>query len=340
MYNPALGGSAQCLFTAKDAGTNSAQWCNSLLYEFLFAEVEEMVKGSMDLLRMLLPDSCSATDVTYIGLTSNTNVLCALTASMEQLVRLPLNVFRHVIGVTLSLTFDYEQRTFALKDRLEDFDQLFYDTMGILPIPTGVPLSKEPMMNALYAVLRMPMEVVRFVQYMFDWVLEPDLDWRVRLNEVPCAGCSSITLTDTSLDFVMVELRVVFGYVITLANSLVAVFDTVGAAVFFEGVRDILLVLEKALSTALLELLGLLLTLTVDLLDFFASGNMAKGMLDRVLQIFLKFADMLAKIATKILQVSAAVEERRLRHSQIGTEMGRRYFGHCGLQLPARQRRL
>lgn len=297
MYNPALSGSAQCLFTAKDPGTNSAQWCNTLLYEFLFSEVEEMVGGGMDLVRMLLPDSCDETDVTYIGLTSNTNVLCALTGSIEQLVRLPLNVFRHVIGTTMSLTLGYEQRTFELKDRLEDFDQLFYDTMGILPIP----LSKEPMMNAVYSVLRLPMEVVRFVQYMFDWVLEPDLDWRVRLNEVPCAGCSSITLTDSALDFVMVELRVVFGYVVTLVNSLVAVFDTVGAAVFFEGVRDILLVLEKALSNALLELLGLVLTLVVDMLDYFASGNLAKGMLDRVLQIFLKFANMLAKIATKIL---------------------------------------
>lgn len=312
----------QCMFTYPDdvmPGAvdsfydNSDKWCNSLLYEFIFKEIEDLQEGIGEMLSKIRTERCPASVVEFPDMcpnrkvTSNTKSLCAASTTLTRVTRLPLNIYRHVYATLMSSVFGYTQRHFLLDSRLCELGNLMYGGLGVLPLPY-----KEKMMNAVYALLRFPTEALRSQLYVSDFVgdiTKDQIDWETRMSDIPCKGCKPIRLSANSeftgklLKLIVVELQVVFGYLITLFDTLGELFDSVedGYGLFFRGIEAILVSLKNALSQPLIDFIGMLLRLAVDFLDFLGSGNIGSGMLDRVVKLFLKFTELIAEVSTKIL---------------------------------------
>lgn len=316
----------QCMFTYPDDVmpgamesfyANSDKWCNSLLYEFIFKEIDNLQKGIGEMLIKIRTEQCPASVIEFPEMcpngnpsdkvTSNTKTLCAASTTLTRVTRLPLNIYRQVYATLMSSVFGYTQRHFNIDSRLCEWSNLMYGGLGILPLPY-----KEKMMNAVYTLLRFSTETLRSQLYVNDFVgdiTKDNIDWEKRMEDIPCKGCKPVHLSANSeftgklLKLVVVELEVVFGYLITLFDTLGELFDSVkdGYGIFFRGIEAILVALKNALSQPLIDFLGMLLRLAVDFLDFLGSGNIGSGMLDRVVKLFLKFTELIANVATRIL---------------------------------------
>jgi len=321
--NPATDmGNCQCMFTYPDDVmpnampsffANSDKWCNSLLYEFVFKEIDDLQRGVVNMLNKIRTEQCPASEVEFPEtcpsktVTSNTKTLCALTTTLTRVTRLPLNIYRQVYATLMTSMFGYVQRHFTVDSRLCEFGNIMYGGLGMFPLPY-----KEKMMNAAYALLRFSPEVIRSQQYVGDFVgdiTKDHIDWEKRMEGIPCKGCKPVRMTANSeftgklLKLIVVELQVFFGYLITLFDTLGELFDSVedGYGIFFRGIEAMLVATKNALSQPLIDFLGMLLRLSVDFLDFLGSGNIGSGMLDRVVKLFLKFTDLIANVATRIL---------------------------------------
>lgn len=312
----------QCMFTYPDDVmpsamesfyANSDKWCNSLLYEFILKEIEDIQQGVADMLLKIRSEACPSSEIQFPDMcasgrvTSNTKTLCAASTTLTRVTRLPLNIYRQVYATLMSSVFGYTQRHFNIDSRLCEFSNLMYGGLGILPLPY-----KEKMMNAVYALLRFSTETLRSQKYVNDFVgdiTKDHIDWESRMLKIPCKGCNPVSLSANSeftgklLKLIIVEIRVFFGYLITLFDTLGELFDSIqdGYGIFFRGVEAILVALKNALSQPLIDFLGMLLRLTVDFLDFLGSGNIGSGMLDRVVTLFLKFTELIANVSTRIL---------------------------------------
>jgi len=321
--NPATSmGNCQCMFTYPDDVmpnampsfyANSDKWCNSLLYEFVFKEIDDLQQGVVNMLKKIRTEKCPASEIRFPEMcpsktvTSNTKTLCALTTTLTRVTRLPLNIYRQVYATLMSSMFGYVQRHFTIDSRLCEFGNIMYGGLGILPLPY-----KEKMMNAAYALLRFSPEVVRSQKYVNDFVgdlTKDHIDWEKRMEGIPCKGCKPVRMSANSeftgklLKLIVVELQVFFGYLITLFDTLGELFDSVkdGYGIFFRGIEAMLVATKNALSQPLIDFLGMVLRLSVDFLDFLGSGNIGSGMLDRVVKLFLKFTELIANVATRIL---------------------------------------
>ena len=311
----------QCMFTFPDDAmpgaltafyTNSDKWCNSLLYEFLLYEIDQLQEGVIALLQKIRPEIC--TEISFNEacpsgyVTGSAQMLCATTQTITRVVRLPLNLFRHVYATVMTTVFGFKQRHFTIDNRFCELDNLIYGGLGILPFPTH----KEKIVNSIYSILRLPVEIVRAEKYIFDFVMDlkfDNIDWAGRLLKIPCEGCDAINFSGTStfagklLKLVAVEIQIVFGYFITMLDALAEMFESVesGSGVFFEGLKKMVVVVKNALSQPLIDLIGLVLQLFVDLLDFAGNGRIASGMLDRLVTLFIKATTLLAKVSVRIL---------------------------------------
>lgn len=321
--NPAISmENCQCMFTFPDDVmpssmesfyANSDKWCNSLLYEFIFKEIDNLQQGIGDMLLKIQSEQCESSEIEFPEMcpsgvvSSNTKTLCAASTSLSRVTRLPLNIYRQVYAVLMTSIFGYRQRHFDIDSRLCEFSNLMYGGLGVLPLPY-----KEKMMNAIYALLRLSSETVRSGKYVNDFVGDigkDDIDWEIRIEKIPCKGCSRVSMSASSeftgklLKLIVVELQVFFGYFITLFDTLGELFDSIndGYGIFFRGVEAILVALKNSLSQPLIDFIGMLLRLTVDFLDFLGSGNIGSGMLDRVVTLFLKFTELIANVSTRIL---------------------------------------
>lgn len=292
---------------------NSDKWCNSLLYEFLLLEVDRFQVGMIQLLELLHPEVCDESVVYFeeacaSPITSNIKTLCATSLSLQRLVRLPMNTFRQVYAALMTSVFTIPQRHFTIDNRVCEFSNLLYSATGVLPLP----VHKEQMMNAIYSFFRFGQETARASVYASDFVkdlIKGDIDWITRLHKIPCRGCTIPVISGNSqfagqlLKFLVVEMHVAFGYTVTILETVAELFDSVeeGAGMFFWGMREIVLSFQKSMSQKMLDFIGMLLELVVGILDFFATGNIGPGMLDNVVQLFIKGTELLATVSSQIL---------------------------------------
>lgn len=297
-------GVGECQFLPDETGSTSGStsgWCNSMLLELVLQDIEQLM-GVTDLLRQ--GTQCTRTATTFqetcdAPVSANTDLLCALADTVDAAVHVPLQLLRHVYATGMTTVYGYEQTSFKFGERLCDLDAVLYNLLGVLPIP----FQKKAVMDALYAVLRGPVELVRGLQYLFDWITDPTVNWQQRLQQIPCSGCTQPVLGG-SYDIVLVEAQLVFGYVVTLAQALEKLFESVvtGSGQFFKGMDTLLRTLKRAISVELMDVVGTLLSLGVGLLDFLTTGVVPAGMLDSVVEMFLKFTGLLAGAATEVLK--------------------------------------
>jgi|TARA_B110001452_G_scaffold267639_1_gene278745 hypothetical protein len=310
----------QCMFTFPDDimpnyldifYTNSDKWCNSLLYEFVLYEFDQLQSGVVALLQKIHPEICTVIEFEEACpssvVTGSPQTLCATSQTITRLVRMPLNLIRHVYAITMTTIFGFEQRHFELDMRLCELDNLIYGGLGILPFPTH----KEKIVNSIYAVLRMPIEIVRGLKYIMDFVVDlklDNIDWEDRMIKIPCDGCKNIDFSGESsfvgklLKLIAVEIHVIFGYSITLFDALAEMFESVesGSGIFFSGIKKGLVVIKNSLSQPLIDLIGLILKLFEGLLQFAGTGVIPDGMLDSIVQLFIKSTKMVASVVPQI----------------------------------------
>lgn len=288
------------------------KWCNSLLYEFLLYEIDQLQEGVVKLLQQIRPEVCDVVSFNeacpsgYV--TSSTKMLCATTLTITRAVRIPMNTVRQLYANIMVTVFGFRNKHHRIEARLCELDNVIYGVLGVLPFPTH----KEKIMNSLYSLTRAPVELLRSQQYVMDFVMDltkDTIDWSERLRTIPCEGCDPIDFAGESsfvgkiLKLVAVEIQVLFGYFITMLGTMADMFEDVqsGSGIFFRGLEDMLVTVKNTLSQPLIDLIGLVLQLFADLLDFAGTGKIAAGMLDRIVQLFIKACTLLAKVSVQIL---------------------------------------
>ena len=288
------------------------KWCNSLLYEFFLYEVDQLQEGVVNLMQQIRPEICDvikfdeACPSGYV--TSSTKMLCATTLTITRAIRIPMNAIRQLYANVMVTVFGFRNNHHRIEARLCELDNAIYGVLGVLPFPTH----KEKIMNSIYALARAPVELFRSQQYIMDFVMDltkDQIDWSARMRTIPCDGCDSIDFSGESsfvgkiLKLVAVEIQVLFGYFITMMGAMADMFEDVqtGSGVFFRGLQNMLVTVKNILSQPLIDLIGMILQLFVDLLDFAGSGNIPTGMLDRIVSLFVKTCTLLAKVSIQIL---------------------------------------
>jgi len=284
----------------------SESWCNSLLYEFIFIELDDLQQGLANMIKLLTSSECT-TRITWQGgeptceiIEAYDDAICAVSDVLGAASRVPLNLFRHAYAVIITEFFDIDQVHFNYDKRLCDFSELLYKLLSVLPLT-----DKQPYVDAAYSLLRALVESQRAVKYFVDF-LSGETQWDKILREVPCKDCENhenqINNSEGFMKFVMVELHLFFSYFVTLFDTFADMFDNQGFKSVFMALAETTRLIKKAISTDFIEMFALVVQNVIDLflllfdanhsLDFSANFGL---LLKKIGRVMVKYAPVVLK---------------------------------------------
>lgn len=280
------GHNCQCMFVFPDDDVRTNKnlqdfygrfglWCNSLLYEFVFKELDDLQQGLANMIKLLTPSECT-TRITWQGeptcetIDAYDDPICAVSDLVGAASRVPLNLIRHVYAILITEFFDVDEVHFKYEKRLCDFSDLLYKTLGVLPFT-----AKQTYVDAAYALLRAFSESQRAVVYFVDFLSERGFNWNSKLKLVPCEGCDVPDInTSDFVALVMVELHLFFSYFVTLFETFADMFgDQGGFHSVFKALAETTRLVKKAVSKDFIDMFALIVETVIDLfLVLFGAG--------------------------------------------------------------------
>ena len=283
---------------------SSDSWCNSLLYEFVFKELDDLLQGLTNMIKLLTPSECTTRN-RWQGepkceiIEAYDNSICAVSDVLGAASRVPLNLFRHVYAIIITEFFDVDEVHFHYENRLCDFSQLLYKALSVLPFT-----EKKPYVDAAYSLLRALVESQRAVVYFVDF-LSGKSQWDEILTKVPCNGCQTKTVGSQGfVTFVMVELHLFFSYFVTLFDTFAVMFDDQGFQSVFMALAETTRLIKKAVSQELIETFALVVQTTIDLFLMLFSGAPSPTFVTNIGKLLEKFVSiMLTHVPTIILDL-------------------------------------
>ena len=279
---------------------NADQWCNSLLIEFVLRELSALTGVLSDAL-MAFDPRCDA--YTVNELQSDHNLLCAAALAVDNILQIPMNLFRQLnselVGVLDAPEGVILHTHFDTLNRFTDVERALFASVGTLGSPFPSPFDKT-VTKIGYSLVSFPVVALRAAYYATVYarqlILSDNVDWD---KYVPtCEECLRPlrTVPSGALGFVYVEVRLFYVWLIELLTAFKSISD------FFQGFIDITNILMSSLSQPLLDVLQLILKVGADVLEFFSSGNInAGGFLSDLVSLVTKGLRLLARVSTRIL---------------------------------------
>jgi hypothetical protein len=314
----------------------SDSWCNSLLYEFVFKELDDLLQGLTNMIKLLTPSVCT-TRITWQGeptcetIDAYDDPICAVSDVLSKASRVPLNLIRHMYAIIITEFFDVDEVHFHYENRLCDFSQLLYKALSVLPFT-----EKQLYVDAAYSLLRALVESQRAVVYFVDFLSGESQQWDEILTEVPCNGCQSKTVGSQGfVTFVMVELHLFFSYFVTLFDTFAVMFDDQTFQSVFMALAETTRLIKKAVSQELIETFALVVQTTIDLFLMLFSGAPSPTFVTNIGKLLEKFVSiMLTHVPTIILDLFfkmlgpvGAVLKDFLNELKEGSEFIQQLFG-------------
>ena len=312
----------------KEDSTNTNP-CNSLISEWIFTGFEELIDSLSGIFQKVRPQGEEWCKTKNYPTTSsrcaiaNTDIFCATSVTAKEILSTPLFAFRHslqsVMGV-FAKTGDVKH--LDLQDGLCDFSRVLYAAAGnivaILPTDVVNAAMKEKLTDVAHSLIVLPVEVMRFSfvasQYLLSIITGKTIDWTdirttiedqlinadyKRVEQTTTTTSTSITLQQSTADFIVTS-------TIIPANYLINLFDSMGALVggtnFFTGLAKMVSVLKNALSKELINLVSLVFKVGAEILSLLTKGATDVGDLaNDIVMLIKKGIDILVTMASEIL---------------------------------------
>ena len=303
--------------------------CNSLVSEWVFSAIEDFADVLSDVFKRIRPQHSDDWCVGKIYppqhlrcATSNTDFMCATSATLKEAVDVPLNAARHLYSAITSVFAQEDILQMEIDDRLCDLSTVLYAVAGnaVAIVPTEVVSAdfKEDLTNVVHSIVVLPVELIRLyiisAKYMVSIISGSTTDWVSIQNNIEDqlitqtykrvasateTSKSSIDLAVNTADFIVTSVLIPMNYLIN-------VFDSTGLLIgsdnFFTGIAKMLSILKNALSKELINLITLIFKVGASMIALVTEGLDDIGDLaDDLVLLIQKGLGIVASVASRIL---------------------------------------
>lgn len=311
-----------------DVSTDAQNPCNSLITEWVFDGVEDLIESTSDIFQLVRPqgkDWCDSKNYPTGSrcAVSNTDFFCASSVTIRETLSVPLEQLRYMLQTAIGIfanSGDIKIMTF--QDSLCGLSKVIYALAGnavaVLPQNIVSAALKEDLTNLAHSVLVLPVEVIRFdlvlANYMMSLITGDIMDWASIQNTIEDQLISSeykrvvqnTVSTDTSIELSENTAQFVATATIIPMNYIINVFDAMGdltgGSNFFSGIAEMFSVLKNALSKEMINLVSLIFKVGANLLSLVTKGESDVGELATdVVTLIKKGIDIIASLASEIL---------------------------------------
>ena len=304
--------------------------CNSLITEWIFEGVEDMIESAGGLFQRVRPQGeewCNSKNYPASPggrcTISNTDFFCASSVTIKEGLRVPLEQLRYTVQTALSIfAKSSDVKTLTFQDSLCGLSKVVYALAGnavaVLPQKVVSASLKEKLTNLAHAVLVYPIEIIRFdlvlANFMLSLITGNSIDWKTTQKEIEdqlisseykrqvqstTSTTTSIDLSDSTAQFVVTSGIIPMNYVINVFDAL---GDITGGDNFFSGIANMVSVVKNAFSKEMTNLVALIFKVGSNLLALVTKGATDVGELASDIVILLKKGiDIIATMASQIL---------------------------------------
>ncbi len=328
-----------CGYGTKDTCSDECQFywnpntqnpCNSLITEWIFEGVEDMIESAGGLFQKVRPQGeewCNSKNYPSSPggrcTVSNTDFFCASSVTIKEGLKVPLEQLRYTVQTALSIfAKSNDVKTLTFQDSLCGLSKVVYALAGnavaVLPQEVVSASLKEKLTNLAHAVLVLPIEVIRFdlvlANFMLSIITGSSVNWRTTQQEIEdqlisseykrqaqstTSTTTSIKLSEKTAQFVVTSTIIPMNYFINVFDAL---GDITGGSNFFSGVAEGVSVLKNALSKEMINLVALVFKVGSNLLALVTKGTTDVGELaSDVITLLKKGIDIIATMASQIL---------------------------------------
>jgi hypothetical protein len=311
-----------------DVSTDAQNPCNSLITEWVFDGVEDLIDSASDVFQLVRPQGKEWCDTKNYPsgprcAISNTDFFCASSVTVRETLSVPLEQLRYMLQTAIGIfakSGDVKYLTF--QDSLCGLSKVIYALAGnavaILPQNVVSASLKEELTNLAHSVLVLPVEVIRFdlvlANYMLSLITGDTMDWATIQNTIEdqlisseykrvvqstVSTDTSIQLSDNTAQFVVTASIIPMNYAINVFD---AMGELTGGSNFFSGIAEMFSVLKNALSKEMINLVSLIFKVGSNLLSLVTKGESDVGELATdVVTLIKKGIDIIASLASEIL---------------------------------------
>jgi hypothetical protein len=314
---------------SRDEDSTKLNPCNSLITEWIFNGFEDMIDSLSGIFQKVRPQGeawCRSKDYptkTNRCANSNTDFFCATSVTAKEALSVPLFGFRYSLQTALGIFAKTgDVKSLDLQNGLCDFSNVIYAAAGnivaVLPASSVNADLKEKLTDVAHSVLVLPVELMRFYfvggRYLLSIFTGQSIDWNDiqenienqlikadyrRTEQATGETSTSITLEQTTADFLVTEALIPANYLINIFHSTGVV---IGGTNFFTGLADMVSILKDAVSKELINLVSLVFKIGTQLLAMVTKGTTDIGELASDFVTLLKKGfDILATMASQIL---------------------------------------